>query len=123
MRKPGEKYCPSNGTEGCAFTDHFCANCIHEKFMHTQKDGDKQCDILNRTILCSVSDPGYPEEWTYDEHGNPTCTAWMKWDWGNDDDDHGLNEPPPEIPEDPNQLCLPFIFDEIGVPEIREEVM
>ena len=46
----GEKFIPSNGTEGMIFTDSFCEKCIHEKFMHTGEDGDKQCDIFNRAF-------------------------------------------------------------------------
>lgn len=31
-----------------------------------------------------------------------------------DEDERDPDKPPP-IPDDPNQLCLPFIFDEMGV--------
>lgn len=117
------KYRPSNGTEGMIFTDEYCANCIHEKFMHTQRHGDMQCDILNRTMLHDIKDKEYPEEWTYDENGHGICTAFKKWDWGNNDDDDGLNEPPPPPIDDPNQLCMPFLFDEIGVPKTKEELV
>lgn len=120
MGKPGDKYRPSNGTEGMFFTEHFCAHCIHEKWTHTQKDGDKQCDILSNSMLYDRDDSKYPEEWTYDDKGKPTCTAWVKWDWGNDNDEGGLKEPPQIPPDDPNQLCLPFIFDELKIPQPLE---
>lgn len=122
MAEERRKYQPSNGTEGCGFIECYCLNCINEKFMHTQKHGDLQCDILNRTMLFNVKDKEYPEEWTYNEEGNPICTAFKKFDWGSDDDEDGLNEPPPLPTDDPNQLCLPFLFDEIGVPKTEPEL-
>lgn len=105
------KYQPSNGTEGEYFTDQFCMQCIH---CDPDPEGDKQCDILCATLCYNVKDPEYPEEWIYDKEDNPTCTAWVKWDWGNDGDPDDLDNPKAPIPEDPNQLCMPFILDEIG---------
>jgi hypothetical protein len=104
------------------FVEEFCMNCLHEKFLHTNKFGDKQCDIFSRSLIYGVNEPGYPEEWIYDENDNPTCTAWRKWDWGNDDDDDdgGLNNPPELPPDNPNQLVLPFIFDELGIEKERK---
>ena len=109
----GKSYCPSNGSEGMWFTEKFCEQCIHEKFSHTQKHGDKQCEILNNSMLFDYKDERYPKEWTYDENNNPTCTSFSKWDWGSNNDEDGLNEPPDIEPIDPNQLCLPFITEEI----------
>jgi hypothetical protein len=109
----GKPYQPSNGTEGMSFEEDFCANCIHEKFYHTQKHGDKQCDIFNRAILWNPSDKEYPNEWQYDESDNPVCTAHVNWNWGSNDDEGGWNEPPPPEPYNPNQLVMPFIVDEI----------
>ena len=108
----GKKYCPSNGTEGMMFTEKFCEQCIHEKFMHTQNENDKKCQIFTDTLVYDVQDEKYPKEWQYDQNDNPTCTSFVKWDWGGEDGD-GLNEPPPDIDDDPNQLCLPFMLDEI----------
>lgn len=112
-----KKYQPSNGTEGMMFCSKFCDRCIHQ---HPDPNHEKQCLILSATLCLSVSDPEYPVEWCYDENGNPQCTAWQKWDWGQDDDGNWV-EPEPVQPDDPNQLCLPFIFDEIGVPKSEEE--
>ncbi len=102
-----EKYRPSNGSEGCGFTQHFCEHCVHEKWSHTQRDGDKQCDIMNRSFLHDIDDPEYPVEWQYDENDRPTCTAWKKWNWGPDED--GKLIEPEEIFNDPNQLTFPFL--------------
>lgn len=102
MSEP-RRYLPSNGTEGDWFISKFCAQCIHEKFWHTQQHGDKCCTIFTETMFNDVP------EWIYDEQGNPTCTKWQKWDWGRDDGDGGgLNEPPELPPYNPNQLLIPF---------------
>lgn len=115
-----EKFQPSNGTEGCGFIETYCFNCIHEKFMHTNDHADKKCDILSRTMLYDVKEKEYPEEWTYDEKRNPICTEFKKWDWGDNDRDDGLNEPPEPPTDDPNQLVMPFIFDELQIPKQNE---
>ena len=103
----GESFMPSNGTEGMMFTEAFCDQCIHEKFSHTQKHGDKQCGIMDNSMIYWYED-NYAEkvpEWKFDSEGWPHCTAWEKWDWGNDDE--GFNEPPipPPLP-DPRQLNI-----------------
>lgn len=107
------KYRPSNGDEGMWFTGTYCMNCIH---CDPNPNGPKQCEILGKTLWLSVNDPEYPAEWIYDEQGKPICTAWKKWDWGNDGNPDDPNNPKAPIPEDPNQLCLPFILEEIGIP-------
>lgn len=112
----GEKYRPSNGTEGEAFTSTYCMNCFH---CDPNPEGEKQCEIMMRTFLYYTNDPEYPKEWIYDENNNPICTAWKKWDWGNDDDEGGRSEPPEPEPDDPNQLCLPF---ELNAIEFKESI-
>lgn len=118
-----KKYLPSNGTEGELFMHKYCSQCIHEKWVHTQRESDKKCDILSRTFYLDINDPDYPEEWQYKESGEPTCTKYSHWDWGNDRD--GWNEPPPPEPYDPNQLLFPFMLDyitgEIKVVELIEQ--
>jgi hypothetical protein len=109
----GQKYCPSNGTDGMIFIEKFCEQCIHEKFIHTGKEPDKKCDIFSNTMVYDINDKEYPSEWQYDENDNPTCTSFKKWDWGTDDGDDGLNDPPE--PDDPNQLVMPFILEEIEI--------
>lgn len=106
----GQKYRPSNGTEGVGFMENFCYHCIHEKWSHTQNDADLKCDILSRTMYLNTDDHRYPEEWQYDENNHPICTAYRYWDWGGD----GRNEPPPPPVDDPSQLVMPFILDEIS---------
>lgn len=106
------KYRPSNGTEGEGFIEHYCRNCIHGKYEHTCDTNDNPCDILTRSLVCSIDDKDYPEEWVYNEQGRPTCKAHVPWDWQRDDDGNWI-EPEPPPPYDPNQLVMPFAFEEL----------
>lgn len=107
----GEPFMPSNGTAGTIFCGKFCDNCIHQ---HPSPDSDHQCnDIL---LLSLIGEQ--PKEWVYDSTGRPTCTAFVRWDWGNGRD--GWNDPrdpngplAPEPPSDPNQLLMPFSVIEL----------
>lgn len=116
MSQPGQKYQPSNGTEGMYFMEKFCDHCVHQ---HPDPNNPKQCRIIGMTMCYNPGDKEYPEEWTYDNNGEPTCTKYIDCNWGKDDDGNWIEPPPPPI-DDPNQLCLPFIMDEIGVPKSEE---
>lgn len=106
-----KSYIPSNGTEGMWFAEKFCEQCIH---CNPDPSKKPQCDIMARAWLHGINDKEYPTEWVYDENGEPTCLAHVKWDWGNDgdpEDPDNPNAPPP--PPDPNQLNLfPLYPDE-----------
>jgi len=108
-----KKYRPSNGTEGMGFIESFCENCIHEKFMHTNSDDDLKCEILSNSMLYDLSDPEYPSEWTYDALGKPCCTKYVNYNWDNDNDDDRFWIDPTPTPVPDNQLCFPFVLDEI----------
>ena len=108
----GQLFRPSNGTEGMIWMEEFCYCCIHEKWSHTQDNNDQKCDIMSRSILYEKKEEGYPTEWVFDPEGWPVCTDWKKWDWGSNDGPDGLNEPPYE-PQDPNQLMLFSLADEV----------
>lgn len=114
-----KKYRPSNGTEGMGFTETYCMNCIH---CDPNPDGKKQCDILMRSMCYDLKDKEYPEEWTYDENNRPICTNWQKWDWGNDGDPDDRDNPTAPMPFNPNQLVMPFILDEIGIPKHQHQL-
>lgn len=103
-------YRPSNGTEGTWFTEKYCMNCIN---CDPNPEGKKQCNILMRSFCYGINDKEYPKEWIYDYNDKPSCTAWVKWDWGNNGDPDDPNNPNAPIPEDPNQLCMPFDIIEI----------
>lgn len=109
-----KKYRPSNGDEGLWFVDKFCCNCIHGKYEHTGNMVDKPCELLTASFMCDIADPMFPKEWVYAEDGKPTCTAFKKWNWGKDDDGNYI-DPPPLPFDDPNQLVMPFIFDELNI--------
>lgn len=114
-----KKYRPSNGTEGMGFIEKFCCNCIHGKYEHSGDINDNPCEILSRSFMYDLKDKEYPEEWIYDENNKPCCTAWQKWDWGRDGDPDDPDNPNYRPPDNPNQLVMPFLLDEIGVPEIK----
>lgn len=120
--KDGKPYRPSNGTEGMGFVAQFCEQCIHEKFIHTQCHDDKKCDILSRSFIYGLDDPEYPEEWIWLD-GAPTCTAYQHWDWWGGPWGDDFREPPSEPINDPNQLMLPFMIDEIINTETIEELV
>lgn len=71
MSKPGEKYQPSNGTEGDRFIAKFCNGCVRNW-------GNATCDILMDTMVLDKDDPEYPMAWTYDAEEKPTCTKFEK---------------------------------------------
>ena len=106
-----KKYRPSNGPEGMWFIEEYCSHCIHENFINTAKDDDKKCQILSDTMIYRINDPEYPKEWIYDKNGEPICTEYKHWDWGNDGDPNDPQNPKVPVPDDPNQLLL-FTFDE-----------
>lgn len=65
-----KKYRPSSGTEGASFIDAWCSDCA--------RDEDESCEILARTFRFDVGDDEYPQEWNYDEAGQPICTAFVQ---------------------------------------------
>ena len=76
----GQKYMPSNGTEGACFHEIHCANCERDKVMNgcaTIDDADRDpslyCSILSQSF--SVDDL---EEWRYGPDGWPMCTAFIE---------------------------------------------
>lgn len=102
--RAGEPYRPSNGTEEMWFDDEFCNHCIHQ---NPDPDAHKNCEISCRAFCYNIDDEEYPREWQYDSMGQPTCTAFVNWNWGEDgdpDDPENPKAPPP--PTDPRQLNL-----------------
>lgn len=81
----GEKYRPSNGTEGAAFISAWCCDC--------ERDKNEDCQILAATFRYDVTDPDYPKEWQCGKDG-PCCTAW-----------HPLGEPLP-LPRDEHTVDM-----------------
>lgn len=71
----GKPYRPSNGSEGDMFRHAFCDRCIHERD-YDPESGAGGCEILGRSLFHDIGDPEYPGEWTHDDKGRPTCTAF-----------------------------------------------
>tara|TARA_Y100000310_G_scaffold250368_1_gene256569 strand:+ start:1538 stop:1840 length:303 start_codon:yes stop_codon:yes gene_type:complete len=71
--RAGEKYQPSNGTEGHIFMEGFCFRCALDNF--DEDSGKGGCDILARSFL-PIEAEEYPGEWQYGDDGQPKCTAF-----------------------------------------------
>lgn len=78
-RAPGERYRPSNGTEGEYFHSMWCEECARDKVMNgeaTQEQADADpslyCQILNN----SFASEGVAE-WVIGDDGQPKCTAFI----------------------------------------------
>lgn len=80
--RAGEKYRPSNGTEGDCFFAAWCCKCQRDKAMREGMDVDEcddneRCDIIANTMCYDVEDEGYPKEWQIGKDGQPCCTAFV----------------------------------------------
>jgi hypothetical protein len=67
-------YRPSNGTEGEAFQEKFCCNCVRDRAVNLGGDDpqwEDGCQILARAL----ADGGVPE-WVEMDSG-PFCTAYV----------------------------------------------
>lgn len=79
----GEKYRPSNGTEGEIFMQAWCAECQRDKSMREgapleECDDNERCDIIADTFAYAVDHPKYPAAWQYGADGQPRCTAFVE---------------------------------------------
>lgn len=75
IHRAGQKYRPSNGTEGDCFFAAWCWKCARDN-----QEEDERCEILGRTFDHNVEDPEYPSEWQYGKDGQPTCIAFRNED-------------------------------------------
>lgn len=90
----GQKYRPSNGTEGMIFDDAWCSHCKRDAAWRIDEQSADPCPILSDSFAYEVDALEYPTEWQFDADGQPCCTAF---------EDINTPEPP-----DPNQLALPL---------------
>lgn len=79
--RAGQKYQPSNGTEGECFHAAWCCECARDLAMSEgmpieECDDNQKCDILGRSFL-GIDHPQYPTEWQYGKDGQPCCTAFV----------------------------------------------
>lgn len=65
----GKKYRPSCGTEGHLFMNAWCLKC-------SKWDGGN-CHIALATCAFDVDDPEYPNQWQYNENGQPICLEFV----------------------------------------------
>ncbi len=72
----GSKYRPSCGSEGVDFQLKYCDRCKDDEGYRLGVSGG--CHILADTLALGKDDPKYPKEWTYNEDGQPTCTAFKE---------------------------------------------
>ena len=78
-RTPGQRYSPSNGTEGEYFHAMWCEECARDKVMNgkaTQEQADRDPDLYCRILNDSFSAEGVAE-WVIGEDGQPMCTAYV----------------------------------------------
>lgn len=75
VKHAGEKYRPSNGTEGQLFLDAFCRRCQRDG--HGDDDDGQRCEINGLTMIYQVGEAEYPTEWQYGKDGQPCCTAFV----------------------------------------------
>jgi hypothetical protein len=83
IERAGQKYQPSNGTEGDIFMSAWCCECQRDRSMREgdpieECDDNQRCDIIANTMFYDVSDPAYPSEWQYGQDGQPRCTAFVE---------------------------------------------
>lgn len=71
----GEKYRPSNGTEGDMFAERWCLDCKRSAAHRTDPDNADPCPIEMAAFWYDIYDPKYPAEWQYGPDGQPRCTA------------------------------------------------
>lgn len=81
-RRSGEKYRPSNGTEGDCFFAAWCRRCARDAAMREgadidQCDDNERCEIIGNSMAFDIGDPEYPVEWQYGKDGQPCCTAFV----------------------------------------------
>lgn len=65
----GQKWRPSNGTEGEMFQSNYCSDC-------DRWDEETGCPIAAATFSLDKGDPEYPQEWQIGSDGQPTCSAF-----------------------------------------------
>lgn len=68
---------PSNGTEGRAFEEWWCENCVRDAQFRKEYDetGNPQCDGCQ--ILAEATSGIQPIEWAY-RNGLPSCSAYSE---------------------------------------------
>lgn len=74
--RAGQKYRPSNGSEGEIFMQKHCDVCQKDRAYREDPDNGESCHIVVYAFAVDTDDEKYPAEWTYTAEGQPTCTAF-----------------------------------------------
>ena len=77
----GEKWRPSNGSEGMEFIGSWCGTCQLDKVQNGEVPADKAgkddlCQIIGDTFIYDVEDHQYPKAWCINDDGQPCCTSY-----------------------------------------------
>lgn len=74
----GQRYEPSNGTEGSFFHSNWCENCARDKAMNgtIPPNVEPQLEDLCQILGDSFMDGGV-KEWIFGKDGKPMCTAFV----------------------------------------------
>lgn len=75
----GQRYEPSNGTEGEIFMSEWCRHCARDRAMREGVELD-ECDDEEVCQIIAASFAGEAKEWVYGKDGQPMCTAFVPAD-------------------------------------------
>lgn len=73
--RAGQKYRPSNGSEGDVFYGNWCVDCACEAAHRADPALGDGCLILAASYAFDIDEECYPAEWQYSPAGQPCCTA------------------------------------------------
>ncbi len=76
-----DKFIPPNTSELESIISDCCSKCTNDRAANGSKaidecNWDDFCPILASVLSNHEFKPTYPSEWTYDDAGNPWCTAF-----------------------------------------------
>jgi len=73
----GQRYEPSNGTEGEIFMSEWCRQCARDRAMR-EGEPETECDDDELCTIIAANFAGEAKEWVYGTDGQPMCTAFVK---------------------------------------------
>lgn len=73
---PGERYMPSNGTDGQCFIEEWCCNCQRDRSLRDGVELD-ECDDDEKCEIVAASFRDEAVEWRELEDGRCICVAFV----------------------------------------------
>ena len=70
----GEKYLPSNGSEGDCFTETYCVVC-RRGIMFRNHSAKTDCEIFKKAFITG----SFVKQWVYNENNEPVCTSFRHY--------------------------------------------